>query len=46
MAGDEIGFLILAHDNPAALRRLCARLAAPWSHVFIHIDARGTFSRW
>jgi len=33
-----IKYLILAHRDPGQLARLVSRLAAPNSHVFIHID--------
>lgn len=34
--------LILAHDNPAGLSRLVARLTHPKLHIFIHVDRKST----
>jgi len=36
----KIAFLIAAHTEPALLARLVRALRAPWSHVFVHIDAK------
>ena len=36
----RIAYLILAHDQPAHLQRLVARLAAPGAAFFVHIDAK------
>lgn len=36
----RIAYLILAHNNPAHLRRLIGRLRAPESRFFVHIDAK------
>jgi hypothetical protein len=36
----RIAFLIAAHTDPSMLARLVRALAAPWAHVFIHIDAK------
>lgn len=40
MTSGHVAFLVMAHTDPASLRRLCARLGAPWASVFVHIDAR------
>jgi hypothetical protein len=40
MSKMAIGFIILAHDNPVAVRRLVTRLTAPWSRIFVHIDRK------
>lgn len=36
----DIAYLILAHDQPAHLRDLVARLSTPDSHFYIHIDRK------
>lgn len=36
----RIAYLLLAHDNPAHLRRLVQRLAAPEAAFYVHIDAK------
>jgi hypothetical protein len=36
----RIAYLILAHDQPAHLQRLVARLSAPGAAFFVHIDAK------
>ena len=36
----RIAFLVAAHSEPVLLARLVRALAAPWAHVFIHIDAK------
>jgi hypothetical protein len=36
----RIGFIILAHKNPAQLRRLVDRLSSPFTKCFIHIDRK------
>jgi len=36
----KLAFLILAHDNPAQLARLCERLDPERHDLFIHIDAK------
>ena len=36
----DIAYLILAHDQPAHLRELVARLSTPDSHFYIHIDRK------
>jgi len=36
----KIAFLIAAHTEPVLLARLVRALASPWSHVFVHIDAK------
>lgn len=36
----SIAFLILAHAEPALLRRLALALHAPWARFFIHVDAK------
>lgn len=36
----KIAFLIAAHTEPRLLGRLVRALQAPWSHVFVHIDAK------
>jgi hypothetical protein len=36
----RIAYLILAHDNPAHLRRLVQRLAAPGAAFYVHLDAK------
>jgi len=36
----KIAFLIAAHTEPMLLGRLVRALAAPWSHIFVHIDAK------
>jgi hypothetical protein len=36
----RIAFLVMAHTEPAHLARLVRALAAPWAHVFVHIDAK------
>lgn len=36
----RIAYLILAHDNPAHLQRLVARLSAPGVSFYVHIDAK------
>jgi hypothetical protein len=33
-------FLVQVHEDPDHLPRLVRALAAPWVHVFIHIDAK------
>ncbi|HKF04099.1 MAG TPA: beta-1,6-N-acetylglucosaminyltransferase [Candidatus Sulfotelmatobacter sp.] len=35
-----IAFLILAHTEPALLRRLALALHAPWARFFIHVDRK------
>jgi hypothetical protein len=42
----RIAYLILAHDNPAHLRRLIQRLASPESSFFVHIDAKSNVARF
>jgi len=36
----KIAFLIAAHTEPKLLARLVSVLASPWSHVFVHVDAK------
>jgi hypothetical protein len=36
----RIAFLVMAHTDPQAVRRLCDRLNASWATIYIHIDAR------
>ncbi|BCJ90334.1 glycosyl transferase [Terrihabitans soli] len=40
MNADAVVFIICAHDNPAALKRLVSRLASPWARVLVHIDKK------
>jgi hypothetical protein len=36
----DIAYLILAHDQPGHLRALIRELSTPYSHFYIHIDAK------
>ena len=36
----KIAFLIAAHTEPTLLARLVRALTSPWSHVFVHVDAK------
>lgn len=38
MTGRPLAFLVLSHDDPAMLERLCARLAP--HPVYVHVDAK------
>jgi hypothetical protein len=35
-----LAYLVLAHEHPAQLGRLVARIACEHAHVFIHVDAK------
>lgn len=36
----KIAYLILAHDNPAHLRRMIRALRENWTEIFVHIDTK------
>jgi hypothetical protein len=36
----KIAYLILAHNNPAHLRRLIRALREPWTEFYVHIDRK------
>lgn len=41
LAGEpRLAFLILAHQHPAHVARLVARLRGPGAHCFVHVDAK------
>ncbi|WP_035059580.1 beta-1,6-N-acetylglucosaminyltransferase [Andreprevotia chitinilytica] len=42
----RIAYLILAHDHPAQLGRLVARLAAPGVAFYLHIDANSSAEKF
>lgn len=42
----KIAFLIAAHTEPNLLARVVRALTSPWSHVFVHVDAKADIGKF